>query len=316
MSATPGRPRSGEQFVIAQGELRAEVAQVGAALRTFTVGGRDVIDGFEADESSPDGRGQVLAPWPNRLDYGRYEYGGRRCQAALDEPERHDAIHGLVRWLQWSTVAYDPTSVNLACALAAQPGYPWHLDLAITYALAAGGLSVTVVVTNRDSERAPFGAGFHPYLTLAVDPVDGLLLAVPATTIRQASPAGSEQTMVAVDGTPYDFRQARRIGSAELDTCFGNLVRRNDGTAVARLLTLDGTSSLELWVDAAFPYLMVYTGDGVQQAARRRSSVAIEPMTCPPNALRTGTSLVELDPGETWRGTWGIRPGRGNEPPH
>ena len=289
---------------------------MGAALRTFTVGGRDVIDGFEADETSPDGRGQVLAPWPNRLEDGRYEYGGRRCQAALDEPGRHDAIHGLVRWLQWSTVAYDLTSVHLACALAAQPGYPWHLDLAITYALAAGGLSVTVVVTNRDSERAPFGAGFHPYLTLAVDPVDGLLLAVPATTTRQASPAGGKQTVAAVDGTPYDFRQARRIGSAELDTCFGNLVRRNDGTAVARLLTLDGTSSVEVWVDDAFPYLMVYTGDDVEQAGRRRSAVAIEPMTCPPNALRSGTSLVELDPGETWRGTWGIRPGREDGPSH
>jgi aldose 1-epimerase len=34
--------------------------------------------------------------------------------------------------------------------------------------------------------------------------------------------------------------------------------------------------------------------------------VAIEPMTCPPNALRTGASLIELREGERWHASWGI----------
>ncbi len=302
------RPRSGEQLVIAHGDLRAEIAQVGATLRTFAAGDHDVVDGFGADDRSSDGRGQVLAPWPNRLNHGRYRYGGHECQAALDEPSRHDAIHGLVRWLEWSTLAHDTASVTLGCALYPQPGYEWRLGLAVTYALGDGGLTVSLEATNADTERAPFGAGFHPYLVLGPESVDTLLLTVPATATL-SSPAGVEQpAMLDVDGTVRDYRRPRRIGHARLDTCFGGLVRRNDGLAVARLQDPDGRS-VELWVDDAFPYLMVYTADEVERPGRRRSSIAVEPMSCPPDALRTGTDLVELAAGQTWRGTWGIRPG-------
>ena len=52
---------------------------------------------------------------------------------------------------------------------------------------------------------------------------------------------------------------------------------------------------------------MVYTADQVERPERRRAAVAIEPMTCPPDALRTGSDLIELGPGESWRGVWGLR---------
>ncbi len=58
---------------------------------------------------------------------------------------------------------------------------------------------------------------------------------------------------------------------------------------------------------------MVYTGDGVGQPERRRMAIAVEPMTCPPDAFRSGTDLIELEPGKYWRGIWGLRvewPGR------
>ena len=307
-SVTTPVPASGDLLTVAHGRLEASITKVGATLRALTVDGRDVVDGFGTGERSTDGRGQVLAPWPNRLTDGRYRYGGHDCQAALDEPDRHDAIHGLVRWLAWSTVAHDATSVSLRCALHPQPGYEWRLDLRITYSVTGDGLTVTLVATNSGTRRAPFGAGFHPYLTLAVDPVDTLLLSIPATTARRPSPLGGAAEMAAIEGTPQDFRQARRIGSTTLDTCFGGLVRRNDGTAVARLATPDGGEAAELWVDAAFGYLMVYTADDVERGARRRASVAIEPMSCPPDAFRTGTDVVELNPGASWRGVWGIRP--------
>jgi aldose 1-epimerase len=31
-------------------------------------------------------------------------------------------------------------------------------------------------------------------------------------------------------------------------------------------------------------------------------------MTCPPDALNSGTGLITLEPGETWQGSWGLRP--------
>ena len=64
--------------------------------------------------------------------------------------------------------------------------------------------------------------------------------------------------------------------------------------------------SVALWVDRAYGYLMVFTGDTLADVHRR--SIAIEPMTCPPNAFRTGDSLVRLDPGHSHTGTWGVMP--------
>ena len=136
------------------GDTQVQVSQVSATLRTFTVGGLDVIDGFGVDERATDGRGQVLAPWPNRLTDGRYRYGDRDCQAPLNEVSRHTAIHGLVRWLDWSLVTR-PTSVTLSCAVRPQPGYEWQLDLQVTYALSQAGLVVTFQAVNADRGTSP-----------------------------------------------------------------------------------------------------------------------------------------------------------------
>lgn len=312
MTATGGqrqpRPPSGAQYAIAWGGSQALISQVGATLRTFAVDGLEVIDGFPSDERATDGRGQVLAPWPNRLADGQYHYGGRDCQAPLNEPSRHNAIHGLVRWLDWSVLAHEPNQVALSCAVRPQPGYEWQLDLQITYTLDTAGLTVSFTAVNTDSATAPFGLGFHPYLTLGTATVDGLELTVPAAAILDAEQPADRPTMVSVTSTPLDFRQPRRIGSAVLDTAFGDLGRDRAGRAVARLDHPANGRSIELWVDDGFRYLMVYTADKVARPERRRTAVAIEPMTCPPNALRTGLDLIELTPGASWRGTWGLRP--------
>jgi aldose 1-epimerase len=297
------RPPSGQQYAIAHGNSSAQVTQVGATLRSCTVDGLDVIDGFGMDERATDGRGQVLAPWPNRLTDGRYRYGGHDCHAPVNETSRHTAIHGLVRWLDWSPVAHESASVTLSCAVRPQPGYEWQLDLEVTYALDAAGLTVTFQAVNADTERAPFGVGFHPYLTLGTASIDGLELALPATSYLDPT----RSAMVPVEATTCDFTEPRRIGSIQLDTCFGGLIRGDDQRAVTRLEDLDSRRSVLLWVDDAYRYLMIYTADQVGRPERRRTAIAIEPMTCPPDAFRSGMDLIEIEPGESWRGTWGIR---------
>ena len=172
---------SGEQYDIAWGDSQAHISQVGATLRTFTVDGRDVIDGFPSDERSTDGRGQVLAPWPNRLTDGSYTYGGRDCQAPLNEPSRHDAIHGLVRWLDWSLLRHDPSQVTLVVRGAAAARVRVAARSRDHLRVGPGGLTVSLTAVNADDEPAPFGVGFHPYLTLGTT-VDALELTVPATT--------------------------------------------------------------------------------------------------------------------------------------
>jgi aldose 1-epimerase len=296
------------QYEIHSGGQWAAVTEVGATLRAYTVDGTDVIDGFPLAEQSSAGRGQVLAPWPNRLADGRYTFEGRAGRAALDEPEASNAIHGLVRWLPWQLGTRSENAVVLGCVLHPQPGYPWRLELQVEYRLGQDGLTVTAEATNLADTTAPFGIGFHPYLTVGTRTVGTAWLLVPARRRLVTDARGLPTGQVDVAGTEFDFTAGRLLGPIKLDTGYTDLVRGNDGRACARLKQPDGDGdrSLTVWVDAAYEYLMVFTGDTVDPVERRRRAVAIEPMTCPPNALVSGTDVIWLDPGAAWAGSWGI----------
>jgi aldose 1-epimerase len=299
---------TGAQHEIAHGDQRAIVTEVGATLRAYEAGGAKVIDGFEVDEVSPAGRGQVLAPWPNRLEDGRYTYGSVDGAAALDEPENGNAIHGLLRWLPWTLDVRTDDSVALRCMLHPQPGYAWLLEVGVRYTLDEHGLTVDADATNHSSETAPFGIGFHPYVTVGTERIDDAHLTVPAGEHLVADDRGLPTGRHAVIGSDLDFMAARPLGATRLDTAFTSLARGPDDLATASLVHPEGGRTVRVWVDSAFPYLMVYTGDTLEPAERRRAGIAIEPMTCPPNAFRTGVDLIELEPGATWRGGWGISP--------
>jgi galactose mutarotase-like enzyme len=191
----------------------------------------------------------------------------------------------------------------MTLVLHPQPGYPFVLGLSVEYRVGAGGLSVATTATNLGDGPCPYGAGAHPYLTVGTDVVDGAVLEAPGRvrieTDDQGIPVGSSP----VDDTPYDFRQARPIGELVLDTAFteltGNEVVLADGT---------GDRRVTLWMDESYRWLMLFTGDTLD-AAHRRRGLAVEPMTCPPNAFATGEGLRVLEPGEGWTTTWGITPG-------
>ena len=306
-SARPAIP-SGEQYTIAHGNHRAVVVEVGGGLRTYTADGRDVLDGYAPERVCSGGRGQLLAPWPNRVADGRWEYAGRPMQLALSEPEAGNAIHGLVRWVSWAREHHASDRVSLSHRLHPQPGWPATLDLRVEYRLTSGGLTVATEAVNAGPELCPYGIGAHPYLTLGTPSVDPLRLELPAASRLRTDERGIPEEVLAVAGSRYDFTTARAIGADRLDTGFTNLERDADGLARARIATPDGSRQSTLWVDHAYTHLMVFTGDTLAPQARRRG-VAIEPMTCPPNALATGEGLVWLAPGEAHHARWGITPG-------
>ncbi len=295
-------PPSGEQFEIAFEDQRVVVVEVGGGLRTYTVDGMDVINGYEVDEMATAGRGQVLAPWPNRLQDGSYEFEAQRYQLPLTEPAHSNAIHGLVRWVPWNVRERERHRVKLGHVLYPQPGYPFSLELGIEYELSARGLTVHTTATNLGAATCPYGSGAHPYVTLGTETVDDLLLQVPARTALRSDDRGIPVGTVAVAGTDLDFRSALRIGETKLDHGYTDLER--DGSGVARVIVeAVGGSRLVLWVDAAYTYVMVFTGD---IPAVQRSGLAVEPMTCPPNAFRSGEGVISLEPDQSAESSWGI----------
>jgi aldose 1-epimerase len=297
---------TGEQVELAHGEQRAVVVTLGGGLRSYSAGGRDLLDGFAAGDKPASGRGQLLVPWPNRIGDGSYTFDGRRHQLAITEPENNNAIHGLVRSAPWTVGARAADRVVLEHLLEPQPGYPFTLELSVEYALSDDGLAVRIAARNAGTEACPYGCGQHPYLTLGTATVDGLELQAPGGRVLLADARGLPTGSHAVAGSELDFRSGRRIGAAKLDNAFGELERGADGRAVVRLRDPGSGAGVVLWVDETFEYLMLFTGDTRPDVNRR--SLAVEPMTCPPDAFRTGESLIRLEPGEATASAWGIGP--------
>lgn len=295
---------SGRQVVLSRGPVRATIVEVGAGLRTLTVDGRDVVDGYGAGEMAPSAAGQVLAPWPNRLHQGRYSWDGVEHTVPLDEPDQANAIHGLVRWYSWTVSELAEDAVTMRLALPPCPHYPFALELQIQYALIDDGLTVNTCATNTGDVDAPYGAGHHPYVTAGTNRVDDALLTVPARSYLPTGPAQIPIGREPVDATPYDFRKPRAIGPLHIDLAFTDLERDALGRAT---LSLQGPlRTVQVWVDESWPYIQVFTADPLP-TLRRRRSLGVEPMTCPPNALQTGEDVVRLRPGQTVTGRWGIR---------
>jgi aldose 1-epimerase len=300
---------SGQQVELASGAQRAVVTEVGAGLRTYTVEGIDVLDGYAEHEMSSGGRGQLLIPWPNRIRDGRYRFGGTDHQTPLSEPESGNAIHGLVRWANWELEQGGRDRAIATYVLHPQVGYPFTLGLEVVYTLSDAGLGVAVTATNLGSEPLPYGLGQHPYFTVRTDLVDAAVLRVPATTVLEADDRGIPTgRSLPVAGTEQDFRQPRPIGTTVLDTCYADLERDGDGVVRVPVALPDGSRTITVWMDPSFAFVMVFSGDTLEPARRRRG-LAIEPMTCAPDAYRSGLGLQVLEPGQQSTAAWGVTPG-------
>jgi aldose 1-epimerase len=301
--------RSGTQWIIEAEGQQAVRVEVGGGLRTYTVSGEELVDGFGPDEVSPAGAGQILAPWPNRIRDGHYTFEGASHQLPLTEPAKHNAIHGLVNWARWHVVEQAADAVTLEFELPAQIGYPWSLLLRTRWSVGAGGLRADHEVTNTSGMDAPFGFSVHPYLRLPGVPVEDVLLQVPGRTRVLADSRLLPIGAVKIAGSEFDYTEPRRIGEAVLDVTFGDIAHDEDGITTVNLAGPAG-GSIAVWADGAFRWWQVFTGDTLG-GERHRRSVAVEPMTCPPDAFRSGRDLTVLKPGQTWTASWGVRPAIG-----
>jgi aldose 1-epimerase len=297
-------PPSGQQVGLRHGPWSAVAVEVGGALRALEHDGAPLLDGYPAAEMASGGRGQPLVPWPNRIADGRYRFGGRGIEAPINERSTGSAIHGLARWTPWRVAEREPSRCAMELRLPAQPGYPFVLDLRLEYALGDGGLEVALRASNPGEADLPFGAGFHPYLTLGTPVIDDLRVRAPAASWLPADDRGiptGERRPVAGD---LDLREGPRLGGRALDHCLTDLARDADGLARVRVEAPDGRAAT-LWMDGAFGHVMLFTGDTLAPERRRRG-LAVEPMTCAPDAFNSGDGLVVLRPGESFAGRWGI----------
>jgi len=295
-------PPTGEQYEIISGTRRAVVTEVGATLRSFSVDGRDVVRGFGVEDQISGGRGQNLIPWPNRIRDGRYVFNGATQQLALTEPARHNASHGLARYVPWVLVDKQPDAVTNRVRIYPQQGWPGVLEATITHQVSDNGLTVTVNATNVGAAEVPFGYGAHPYLTVGESTVDDVAITVPAESYLEVDDRLLPIKISPVAGTAYDLRGGPVLGSVNLDTALTDLARDADGRWRVKLVL--GDRYAEVWGDETMHWIQVFSG-----GPSRNSSIAVEPMTCGPDAFNAGPThdgMRVLAAGSSFQGEWGI----------
>ncbi len=300
---------SGEQWELSRGNQRAVIVEVGGGIREYEVAGRPVLDGYSADEMCTGSRGQALIPWPNRLADGVYTWDGRTMQVPINEVGKRTAIHGLVRWSRWQLESRTSDRVVVTHELYPQPAYPFVLGSRIEYSLDAHGLTVLVTGTNLGTESLPYATGHHPYLTLGEPTIDTAVVQMPAASAVAVDERLLPTGIVEVGAAGIDFREQRVLGPTRLDIAFTALARDDDGRAWIAMRSRDDERQIRLWLGAAYTHVMLFTGDTLDDASRRRKGLGVEPMTCPPNAFASGEGVIRLQPGESHSASWGMQVG-------
>jgi aldose 1-epimerase len=287
------------EVALESGDAHLVVDLRGGGLRALGTGDRELLEGYAAGAVPSGRRGHVLLPWPNRIRDGKWTWEGKALQLDIASTSRPTAIHGLVSWQRWEVLDSAADRVTVGTVVEARSGYPFRLAVAIDYLLTPDRMESTVRVRNAGDERAPFGVGLHPYLAVG-STQDG--------DLGQAELQLPARTLLVVDGDGLPTGERRpfdgavgRIGDRAFDDPMTDLDRDADGWARVRIQSPVG--QLELAVDASWPWLQVYSGDTLP-AGQRRRSLAVEPMTCPPNALADGVDVVVLEPGADWSGAW------------
>ena len=297
---------TGEQFELetttSTGDVRATVTAVAAGLRTLTINGIDLVPGFAEDETPPSGSGIVLVPWPNRIRDGRWRSDDTEYQLAITEPARGNAIHGLLRYTEYTPVEQDRDSVTLAATIHPQMGYPFTVRTAVRYELVSDGLKVTHFLENLGGDPAPVAVGTHPFLKIGGVPTEDLVLRLDASSHIEVDDRLLPTGEIPVGGTEWDYREGRRVGDVALDDAFGEL-GSVDGI-VEHVLTAPDGRSVSVWADDEFAYVQVFTTEDYPGETK---AIAVEPMTAPADAFNSGKGLRWLDPGEQWEVSWGIR---------
>ncbi len=291
-------------MTITSGESTAVITEVGAHLRRFDVGGRDVVVPFDEQVLPPASHGAVLVPWPNRLRDGQYSWDGVDYQLPITEPSRATALHGLVCWERWTVARHEADSATLSIDTVPIPGYPFPLRVEITYTIDASGLTIDLTTTNVGAADAPYGVGFHPWLSPGPGRLDDAVLQLDA---QAWIPTDDRLLPTGVEPLPerLDFSAERPLGDTDIDDAFVDATRDADGLSWLRLRGTDGRTAA-VWMDSSLPCWQMCTGDHVSAVEARRSGLAAEPMTCIADAFRTGDDLVRLTPGASHSVRWGM----------
>lgn len=304
----------GQQFTLAidtpDGKLSTVIAQVGASIRSLKLGKTEFVLSCAPDEIAPLCAGIVMAPWPNRLDGGTWKYEGKTLRVPITIHDQQNANHGLLEFAEYHLVELiqdvDRASITLGATIHPRLGYPFLIETQVTYELSHDGLKVTHYAKNLSPKAAPFGVGGHPYFQISGTPTENLEITCPAQSYLEVNDRQIPTAKSKVDATRFDLRSGARVSASFIDHGFTDLARDEDGLARTYLRGQNG-GQIEVWQDANFKHVVIFTPDFYPTKNGPIYAVAIEPQTIGANAFNTGDDLLWIEQNELFEASWGVR---------
>ena len=322
---------NGRGMSVAISEYGATLTSVRVPDRRGEVGevtlGHDHVDGYIHHNAY---LGSTVGRYANRLRAGRFSIDGQDFQVTQNNNGQH--LHGGVHAMHTQVWSAEVLSVSGATAVrfthvspAGDEGYPGTLTVAVTYTLPHDANELRIDFAGTTDAPTLCNLTNHAFFNLAgKGDILNHTLTIPAERFIP-----TDATLIAtgeratVDGTPFDFRHARRIGqdiNAEhrqlrlaggYDHCF-DLGSPTGLRLAARVTEASSGRSLEVLTDA--PGIQFYAGNFLDgsitgRAERKfsyRHGFCLEPGLFPdsPNQAsfhRAGYPSGVLRPGEHYR---------------
>lgn len=247
-------------------------------------------------------RSACLFPYPGRVRDAVYTYQGQSFRLPENDGPRPHSVHGLVYDAVFDVTAIEAGRGDGMLQLELTSGrfssvYPFGWSLSVRYIFRPGALTISTVVTNTGGERMPFGQGWHPYFTLG-KPVDELELSIESTASLEFDKGYIPTGRVLKDDC---YRTGGLIEDDPLHRCY--VLDPSPGIHRALLSDPGEGTAVEVWQETGpgkYNFLQFYIPPD-------RNSLAIEPYTCPSDALNSGNNLIELGAGEAATFSMGIR---------
>jgi aldose 1-epimerase len=209
-----------------------------------------------------------LVPFANRVENGRFSFGGRTIRLEPNVPGYPHALHGQGWQAEWQVVDAGATACAIAFEHAASARWPWDYSAKQTFAIAANALVVTLELRNKARTRMPAGLGFHPFFPHA----DSARLTAAAARLWRGDAAEFPRCMARVPGA-LDFTHGRPIRDVRgLDRCYSDWRRRAD------IDWPGATYRVAITADEPLAHLMLYV-------PRERGFFCVEPVSHVVNAL-------------------------------
>jgi aldose 1-epimerase len=239
-------------------------------------------------------KGSNLFPFPNRINSGKYSFSEKDYQLFVNFPHEDNAIHGLVFKSTFDITEKKESDSGAILILNYAPkedlkGYPFKFKLSIEYSFGfQNGLKISTTIENLDNINMPVGHGWHPYLKLKSS-VDELLFEFPSNKSYEVN-----EKMIPTGSTKIykHYNTLTKIDSDSFDTCFA--LDNSNPIALIKLIDPELDGGISVWQETGvnkYNFLQIYTPE-------HRKTIAIEPMTCIPNAFNNKQGLITLKPGE------------------